>query len=221
MDFRSSSHLVSLALGSALLLSAAPDALAQWSIPAELQEEASVLDDAQLRFLTSGEALDYLPERQLVHEIATRDADALRALVDDLRALAARMGYDPTRDMGAAPLNLTSKRFGAPVPTPAPLRELEREPGPFSVSRYMFPKSGVPTFGGADVAIWPEDLVAGDVDVAIVGVPSNSSSGRRDSIDGPDEMRASTRLRHRTCSRCSGRSRCSPWWTTATSRSIA
>ena len=37
------------------------------------------------------------------------------------------MGYDPARDMGAAPLNLTSKRFGAPVPTPEALRDLDRE----------------------------------------------------------------------------------------------
>ena len=40
------------------------------------------------------------------------------------------------------------------------------------------------------VAIWPEDLVAGNVDVAIIGVPSNMSSGRRDSGNGPDAMRA-------------------------------
>ena len=45
--------------------------------------------------------------------------------------------------------------------------------------------SGVPTFGGAKVAIWPEDLVAGNVDVAIVGVPSNVSSGVRDAAWAP------------------------------------
>ena len=96
--------------------------------------------------------------------------------------------------MGAAPLNLTSKTFNGGEPTPAALRELEREPGPFSVHRYLFPKSGVPTFGGADVAIWPEDLVAGDVDVAIVGVPSNASSGRRDAKNGPNAMRATNTI---------------------------
>jgi len=47
----------------------------------------------------------------------------------------------------------------------------------------------VPTFAGAKVAIWPEDLVAGKVDVAIVGVPHNNSSGRRDAGAGPDVMR--------------------------------
>jgi len=172
-----------------LLVSTA--ALADWTVPATLQERASVLDQAQLEFLASGVALDFVPERQLEHVIATRDADGLRAFVDDLMSLAEQMTYDAERDMGAAPLNLSSEYFNrGAFTTPAPLRDFERDPGPFSVHRYMFPQSGVPTFGGAKLAIWPEDLVAGDVDVAIIGVPSNMSSGRRDAGNGPNAMRA-------------------------------
>ncbi len=173
----------------ALLLLAAGSALGQWPIPEELQAQANALNDDQMEFVTSGAILDFIPERQLEHELATRDADSLRSLMDDLISLADRMGYDPERDMGAAPLNLTSEEFGEPLPTPPLLRDFEREPGPFGVHRYLFPESGVPTFGGADVAIWPEDLVAGNVDVAIIGVPSNAGSGRRDSGNGPNEMR--------------------------------
>jgi hypothetical protein len=162
-----------------------------WSIPDELHAQASVLNDEQLEFISSGAALEFIPQRQLEHELATRDADGLRTLVDDLMSLAEEMGYDPDRDMGAAPLNIASKRFNRDtLLTPAPLREPKREPGPFGVHRYLFPKSGVPTFGGAKVAIWPEDLVAGNVDVAIIGVPNNMSSGRRDAGSGPDAMRA-------------------------------
>ncbi|HXV65362.1 MAG TPA: arginase family protein [Vicinamibacteria bacterium] len=174
---------------SACFLLSFKSAHGQWSIPDELRAQTSVLNDEQVEFITSGAILKYIPERQLEHELATRDADGLRSLIDDLMSLDGQMGYDPTRDMGAAPLNLTSKTFNQAVPTPAPLRDFEREPGPFSVHRYLFPKTGVPTFGGADIAIWPEDLVAGKVDVAIVGVPSNSSSGRRDARNGPSEMR--------------------------------
>jgi agmatinase len=172
-----------------VLLLSAEKALGQWSIPEELRQKASALNEEQIEFITSGAILRFIPERQLEHELATRDPDSLRSFIDDVMSLADQMAYDPERDMGAAPLNLTSKSFNGSVPTPAPLRDLEREPGPFSVHRYQFPKSGVPTFGGAPVAIWPEDLVAGKVDVAIVGVPSNASSGRRDSVHGPDEMR--------------------------------
>ena len=182
-------HGALLTICSAMLLLSVEKALGQWSIPDELQAQASVLNDEQIEFITSGAILKYIPERQLEHELATRDANSLRSLMDDLMSLADKMGYDPERDMGAAPLNLTSKSFNSAMPTPALLRDFEREPGPFSVHRYQFPKTGIPTFGGADVAIWPEDLVAGNVDVAIVGVPSNASSGRRDARNGPSEMR--------------------------------
>jgi len=169
----------------------ATGALADWTVPAKLQEQASVLDQAQLDFLASGVALDFVPERQLEHVIATRDAEGLSAFVNDLMSLAEQMAYDAERDMGAAPLNLNSERFNSgSFTTPAPLRDFERDPGPFSVHRYLFPQSGVPTFGGAKLAIWPEDLVAGDVDVAIIGVPNNMSSGRRDAGNGPNAMRA-------------------------------
>lgn len=154
------------------------------------------LTSDQAAFVRSGMAYQFLPQRQLEHELATRDPEAVGRLIDDLMALAEDMAYDEERDMGAIPLNMASKRFGAPSPTPAPLREAKRDPGPFSVHRYQFPRSGVPTFAGAPVAIFPEDLVAGDVDVAIIGVPSNMSSGRRDSAGGPDALRALDTLAH-------------------------
>ena len=183
--------IVRITLLLALLFPAAYDAHSDWSIPDELQSQASVLSDEQTAFITSGAILEIIPERQLLHELASRDAEGLQSFVNDLMAVADEMGYDPTRDMGAAPLNTASKRFNrGTLPTPAPLREHEREDGPFSVHRYLHPTSGVPTFGGAKVAIWPEDLVAGNVDVAIIGVPHNMSSGRRDAGAGPDFMRA-------------------------------
>jgi len=179
----------------ALLLPPFERAAGQWPIPEELLAPLSALNAEQLEFVSSGAALEFIPERQLEYELATRDADSLRSLVDDLMAVAAEMGYDPNRDMGATPLNLASKRFNkGKLPTPAPLRKLKRDAGPFSVHRYLFPTSGVPTFAGAKVAIWPEDLVAGKVDIAIIGIPSNASSGRRDARHGPNAMRATNTI---------------------------
>jgi arginase family enzyme len=170
-------------------------ALGQWSIPEELQSKVGTLDDAQVEFLTSGAVLKFVPRQQLEHELATRDSESLKNLVNDLMALADEMAYDPGRDMGATPLNTDSSRFNrGKLPTPALLRKQQRDPGPFSVHRYQFPQSGVPTFAGARVAIWPEDLVAGKVDVAIIGVPNNASSGRRDAGNGPNAMRATNTI---------------------------
>ncbi len=177
------------------LLLSFQSALAQWAIPDELQKQLGTLDDEQVEFLTSGAVLKFLPRQQLEHELATRDAESLQTLVTDLMTLADEMAYDPERDMGTTPLNINSRRFNrGKLPTPALLRKMERDPGPFSVHRYQFPQSGVPTFAGARVAIWPEDLVAGKVDVAIIGVPNNASSGRRDAGNGPNAMRATNTI---------------------------
>ena len=188
-------HLALATLILACLMLPFELAFGQWSIPGELQTKVNTLNEEQVEFLTSGAVLRFLPQQQLEHELVTRDIESLQTLLTDLMALSDEMAYDPGRDMGATPLNIYSKRFNkGKLPTPALLREQEREPGPFSVHRYQFPQSGVPTFAGAKVAIWPEDLVAGKVDVAIIGVPSNASSGRRDASRGPNAMRATNTM---------------------------
>jgi guanidinobutyrase len=163
---------------------------AEWRLPDSLRAKVALLDPAQQRFINSGDFMDFIPARQLEHELALRDADDLGAMLSDLMAVASEMGYDPERDMGAIPLNLETNEFHTGVIRPPLLREENREPGPFSVHRYLFPESGVPTFAGARVAIWPEDLIAGNVDVAIVGVPNDMGSGRRNAEFGPRVMRA-------------------------------
>jgi len=180
------------AAGSVLtLLMTAGAFAAEWRLPKELNDRLAALPAEQQGFISSGAFQDFMPARQVEHELATRDADAMQQLVSDLMAVALRMGYDPSRDMGAMPLNLTSKEFNqGTIPTPEPLRKLARSPGPFSVHRYLFPQSGVPTFAQAKVAIWPEDLVAGNVDVAIIGVPNDMGSGRRNAGFGPRVLRA-------------------------------
>ena len=174
--------VLSFALGGVALA-------ADWQLPESLQDAAALLEPEQRRFVTSGAALDFMPPRQLEHELATRDAAAMGTFLSDLMRVAEQMGYDPERDMGAIPLNLDSRRFNSNIPTPAPLRKLERQPGPFSVHRYLFPESGIPTFAGGMVAIFPEDLVAGNVDVAIIGIPNDMGSGRRNAEHGPRVMR--------------------------------
>ncbi|MDJ0812741.1 MAG: hypothetical protein QNJ23_03375, partial [Woeseiaceae bacterium] len=77
-------------------------AIGDWTVPDELQPQVNALNDAQRAFITSGAAIDIIPERQLVHELETRDARSMAKLLDDLIAVAGQMGYSPERDMGAA-----------------------------------------------------------------------------------------------------------------------
>lgn len=64
-----------------------------------------------------------------------------------------------------------------------------REPGPINVQRYEggFPWVGIPTFFHLPVALTPEDLKAGEVEVAIMG--AELVGGMRARTWGPMEMR--------------------------------
>lgn len=65
-----------------------------------------------------------------------------------------------------------------------------REPGPINIQRFLggFPWQGMPTFFHLPVALTPEDLKAGQVEVAIFG--AEMYNGMRVQSYGPMEMRA-------------------------------
>ncbi len=66
-----------------------------------------------------------------------------------------------------------------------------RDPGPIDIQRTIggTAKMGIPTFFRAPVALCPQDLVAGKVDIAIMGAPIDLSSGMRGTGYGPSALR--------------------------------
>ncbi|AGH47639.1 arginase/agmatinase/formiminoglutamase [Paraglaciecola psychrophila 170] len=98
--------------------------------------------------------------------------------------------FNPDTDLASIPLNTESKQFNAwKVKRPQSLNP-KREPGPIHLSRYMQSRrAGIRTFADAPVAIYPEDLIAGNVDVAIVGAPLDMGSYYRGQRFGPQAMR--------------------------------
>jgi agmatinase len=66
-----------------------------------------------------------------------------------------------------------------------------REPGPIDIQRTTggTNKMGIPTFFRAPVALCPQDLEAGDVDIAIIGAPVDTSTGMRGTGFGPMAVR--------------------------------
>ena len=67
----------------------------------------------------------------------------------------------------------------------------EREPGPINIQKAvggtMF--QGIPTFFRLPVALGPEDLVAGKVEVAFMGASQDMSTGMRGTAYGPQAVR--------------------------------
>ena len=70
--------------------------------------------------------------------------------------------------------------------------EPERQPGPIDLNRYVVNSgafAGIPTFMGFPVALTPEDLKAGEIDVAVIGAPVDMGGGRRGASWGPRGLR--------------------------------
>ena len=69
----------------------------------------------------------------------------------------------------------------------------KREPGPINIQKYDFGMSwsGIKTFFHQPVALTPEDLKAGDVDVAMIGAYTDMGSGMRGAQHGPAAFRNS------------------------------
>ena len=72
----------------------------------------------------------------------------------------------------------------------------QREPGPIDIQRTVggFPFQGIPTFFHSPVALTPEDLKAGNVDVAIMGASLDMSTGMRGAAWAPQAIRTAERI---------------------------
>jgi arginase family enzyme len=159
--------------------------------PAAITQKFSALSDEQRSFLASDAPLRLFNERQLNEAFEIRNPSQIAIYVSDMMSVLSGLAYNPTEDMGAIPLNTEATTFNNLIRQPAALWTIRRDPGPFSVHRYIRPGSGIPTFAGAPVAINHEDLIAGKVEVAFAGVPQSMSSGSRDARNAPRNVRGS------------------------------
>lgn len=68
---------------------------------------------------------------------------------------------------------------------------IDREPGPMNIQSTVggTAKMGIPSFFRSPVAVCPQDLIAGEVEVAIIGAPIDLSTGMRGTGYGPMAMR--------------------------------
>lgn len=110
--------------------------------------------------------------------------------------------YDPDNPGEYAPLREGEKAV-IPLDTKDPAYNLwqtprddltkGREPGPINVQRFQGGAgwSGIPTFFKLPIALTPEDLKAGDVDIAIFGAYTDMGGGTRGAAWGPMAFRAS------------------------------
>lgn len=114
-----------------------------------------------------------------------RDGQAGRTILDIMRAATDAIPLDST-DPSADP-SAMFRDFGDNPP---------RTPGPINIQRTSggLAFQGIPTFFKAPVALTPEDLVAGGVDVAVMGASVDQSVGMRGTAWAPQALRTAETL---------------------------
>lgn len=162
--------------------------------PSSLDEKLSTLTEEELEFLQTGPTRRFARTPELLIEaLEKRTAPEVRAYVDAMMWVTEQAKFQEGEDLDHIPLNTDSPDFNAYAVRRPRSFDPDREPGPIDLSRYGG-RSGIPTFAGAPIALTPEDLIAGNVDVAIVGAPLNMGSGWRGAQHGPLALRLIGRL---------------------------
>lgn len=159
--------------------------------PEHLEPKLELLSDEQMEFLRTGPTQSFTRTTEgLIEQLERRSPEEVRAYVEAMMFVHDQRNFDEDRDADYLELNTSAPDFNAWHLRRPSSFDPDREPGPVALNRYMGGWGvGIPTFAGAPVAFTPEDLVAGEVDVAIVGAPLNMGSGYRGAEHGPMALR--------------------------------
>jgi len=150
-------------------------------LPDTVTAKLSELSAEQITFLQSGAARRFAGNlEKTVEFIEERTPEEIRLWVEAMQSVIERQLFSAERDSANIPLNTDSPRFNAWRLQRPRSMDPPRDAGPIQLGRYNG-NGGPPTFGGFPLALTKEDLIAGEVEVAIVGAPLNMGSGWRDS----------------------------------------
>jgi len=162
------------------------------TIPPELEARLTGLTPEQRAFLTSDDAMAFaIRPSRLFERLSSMSPEHIAAYIDGMMYVVEQSAYNPDEDLAAIPLNTEDPAFnGFQTPLPAGMNP-PRQAGPINLNRYMMAgaKLGIPTFFNSPVALTPEDLVAGGVEVAVMGAGLDMSFGMRGAAYGPRAVR--------------------------------
>jgi len=150
-------------------------------LPDSVAPKLELLTAEEIEFLKSGDARSFAgPLEDTVEELEKRSPEDVKAWVGAMMHVIAHTRFEEGRDSPNVPFNTDSPEFNAWKARRPRSMDPERDDGPLALGRYDG-RGGPPTFGGHPLALTQEDLIAGEVDVAILGAPLNMGSGWRDS----------------------------------------
>lgn len=150
-------------------------------LPESVEPKLELLTPDQIEFLKSDAARGVAGSlKDTVESLEKRTPTEVKIWVEAIQYMVDQSRYVEGRDSPNIPFNGQSSKYNAWRLKRPRLMDPEREVGPIKLGRYDG-GGGPRTFGGFPLALTPEDLKAGEVDVAILGAPLNMGSGWRDS----------------------------------------
>ncbi len=150
-------------------------------LPDSVRSKLLLLTEEEVTFLKSGDARTFTGSAEdTVEALEERTPEEVKAWVNAMQEVVSTWRFTEGRDLPNIPFNTESPRFNAWKARRPRSMDPAREPGAVALGRYDG-RGGPPTFGGFPIAVTKEDLVAAEVDVAILGAPLNMGSGWRDS----------------------------------------
>lgn len=159
-------------------------------VPPDLVQKLEALPPHKREFIASGKASAFMPAPLMFERFRARTLAEIEAIVDAMLSVTEQMKFRADRDPPSIPLDTAAESFNMWKTKRPPELDPKREPGPIDLDRYMGRSgNGFATFAGAPIALTPEDLKAGKVDIAIVGVPLDMGSGIRGAKGGPMALR--------------------------------
>ncbi|MEM7569374.1 MAG: agmatinase family protein [Pseudomonadota bacterium] len=160
-------------------------------VPEDVLKRLAFLPEETLDFIKSGKTNKAVRPDKMFEKILKAESDEqITAYIDAIISVYDQIEYKEGRDKSSIALDTKAANFNTwRLLRPSALNP-SREPGPINLSRYVggYGRS-IPTFAGAPVALTPEDLTAGKVEVAILGAPLDMGSGWRGARHGPLAMR--------------------------------
>jgi len=162
-------------------------------LPDNIAQKVAGLDQEKIDFLRGDGIFSFAGSHELLFDrFKNKSPEDVEAYIDAMMRVKELMKFNPETDMESIPLNTDSPGFnGWKMRRPAEFDTL-RDAGPININRYLgaSPKQGIPTFFNLPVALTPEDLVAGEVDVAIMGIGLDTGTGFRGAGYGTKALRA-------------------------------
>ena len=161
-------------------------------LPPKIKKLVKDFSAKKIKFLKGKKILSFVERHEILFErLENKSPEYVEKQIDAMMQVVELMKYNPEKDLDSIPLNTDSTYFNAwKIRRPENFNP-QREPGPININRYLSagPKSGIPTFFNLPVALTPQDLIAGKVDVAIMGAGLDTGSGFRGAAYGPRAVR--------------------------------